>query len=113
MDVNLKVNTKQLLLLLILPFFSTSQLRGFEPATINVDRNWIIPESTKVGSIVKTVSVKADNNETILYTLEMDDLFHPNMANPFWIDPSTGYVYLNQSLEGKVSQSGAFHVDRA
>lgn len=113
MDVTLKLNTKQLLLLLILPFLSIQQHRGFEPSTISVDRNWLIPESTSIGTIVKTVSVTGENNETILFTLELEDPFNPNMVNPFWIDPSTGYVYLNQSLEGKVSHCVAFHASLA
>lgn len=99
----MNVNMKQLFVLFLLPFFSKSQ-RGFEPATIYVDRNWLIPESTQVGTIVKTVSVKGENNEAVQYTLDLDDIFNPNVENPFWINPTTGYVYLNKSLEGKVSQ---------
>lgn len=78
---------------------------GLEPATINVDRNWIIPESTKVGTIVKSVHVQGNsNNNTITYSLESpDDPFNPPVDNPFWIHPHSGYVYLNQSLEGRVS----------
>lgn len=93
------IDMKQLFVLLLLPLFSKSQ-RGFEPATIEVDRNWLIPESTLVGTIVKTVRVKGENTESVQYTLDVDD----NIENPFWIDPTTGYVYLNKSLEGKVSQ---------
>lgn len=89
--------------LLILLLFSTIQSLGFGPATIEVDRNWSIPESTKVGTIVKTVHVQS--NETVTYSLELDDLFNSNQENPFWIHPTTGYVYLNKSLEGRVSQT--------
>lgn len=64
----------------------------------------MIPESTQIGTIVKTVSAKGENNETVQYTLDLDDPFNPNIENPFWINPTTGYVYLNKSLEGKVSQ---------
>lgn len=97
------IDMKQLFVLLLLPLFSKSQ-RGFEPATIEVDRNWLIPESTLVGTIVKTVRVKGENTESVQYTLDVDD----NIENPFWIDPTTGYVYLNKSLEGKVSQRFLF-----
>lgn len=89
--------------LLILVLFSTTNTRGLEPATISVDRDWSIPESTKVGTIVKTVNVQSGNNETINYSLEFDDPFNPNLENPFWIHPTNGYVYLNKSLEGRVS----------
>lgn len=89
--------------LLILLLFSAIQSRGFGPATIDVDRNWSIPETTKLGTIVKTVHVQSDNNQTVYYySLELDDLFSGNQENPFWIHPTTGYVYLNKSLEGRV-----------
>jgi hypothetical protein len=89
--------------LFLLLLFSTTQSRGFEPLTIDVDRNWIIPESTQIGTIVKTVHVKSQNNRTIQYSLEFDDIFNPDLKNPFWIHPTTGYVYLNSSLLGRVS----------
>lgn len=89
--------------LLILLLISTTRSRGIEPATINVDRNWSLPESTQLGSIVKTVHVQSQNNQTVHYSLELDDPFSPNKENPFWIHPTTGYVYLNKSLEGRVS----------
>lgn len=77
---------------------------GIEPATINVDRNWNIPESTKVGTIVKTVTVQGENNQTRSFSLELEyNPFSPSKhENPFWIDSQTGYVYLNTSLEGWV-----------
>lgn len=94
---------KSHLVILVLLLFSTTHSRGIGPSTITVDRNWSIPESTKIGTIVKTVQVQSETNETINYSLELDDPFSPNQENPFWIDPSTGYVYLNKSLEGRVS----------
>lgn len=61
-----------------------------QPATINVDRNWSIPESTKLGTIVKTVSSeRKDSNETIIYSLSLEDPFNPHQENPFWIDPKS------------------------
>lgn len=93
-----------------------------QPATINVDRNWKIPETTKVGSLVKTAEVQGENNETVTFSLSLEDPFNPNQENPFWIHPHNvnrfvfdsyhretnkihfkGFVYLNKSLEGKVS----------
>lgn len=79
-----------------------SKSRGIEPATIMVDRNWSVPESTQIGTIVKTVHVQGKDNKTINYTLELDDPFSPNQENPFWIDPTSGYVYLNKTLDGRV-----------
>lgn len=60
-----------------------------QPATINVDRNWTIPESTKLGTIVKTVHVQGENNQTIVYSLSLEDPFNPKQENPFWIHPHT------------------------
>lgn len=90
------------LLFFVTLLLQATRSRGIEPSTINVDRNWSIPETTKIGTIVKTVNVQGENNQTINYSLELDDPFSPNQENPFWIDPSTGYVYLNKSLEGRV-----------
>ncbi|CRL08221.1 CLUMA_CG020997, isoform A [Clunio marinus] len=90
--------------LLLLLLFTTTQSRGIEPATISVDRNWSIPESTKIGTIVQTVHVQGENNQTVSYSLELVDPFSPNQENPFWIHPHTGYVYLNKSLEGRANQ---------
>lgn len=92
------------------------------PLTINVDRNWTVPQETVIGTIVKTVHVQAENNETVVYSLSLEDPYNPNQENPFWIHPHTvslkkhnqkkiiyfyfsrqGYVYLNKSLEGTVS----------
>lgn len=99
----LRLAMKLSLGLLTLLLFSTTKSSGLEPATIAVDRNWSVPESTKVGTIVKTVNVQSENNQTINYSLELDDPFNPNLESPFWIHPTTGYVYLNKSLEGRVS----------
>lgn len=88
--------------ILIIFLLSTAHSRGFGPGTITVDRNWNIPESTKVGSLVKTVQVSGIN-KTVTYALENDEMLSRDLDNPFWIDPTNGYVYLNKSLEGWVS----------
>lgn len=92
---------------IILLLLSTTQLdhsNGMEPATIHVDRNWEIPDSTRVGDIVKTVRLTGNVDASkINFTLEPDDPFNPNLDNPFWINPQSGFVYLNKSLEGRVS----------
>lgn len=82
---------------------STTHSRGSGPGTITVDRNWNIPESTVVGTLVKTVQVTGIANRTVTYSLENDEMLNRDLENPFWINPSTGYVYLNRSLEGWVS----------
>lgn len=75
------------------------------PATIHVDRNWDIPDSTRIGEIVKTVRVTGNYDpNTINFTLEPESgPWSSNLENPFWINPQTGFVYLNTSLVGWVS----------
>ena len=75
----------QLYILIILLTAAQSQ----QPATINVDRNWKIPETTKVGTVVKTVEVQGENNATIVFSLSLEDPFNPNQENFFWIHPHT------------------------
>jgi hypothetical protein len=76
---------------------------GMSPATIHVDRNWDIPDSTKVGEIVKTVRVTGNYDpNTINFTLEPEAGPWGSSENPFWINPQTGFVYLNMSLVGWV-----------
>lgn len=91
-------------LVFVLLLLATKFSRGSGPGTISVDRNWSVPESTKIGQIVKTVRVTGVGNRSVTYSLETDDtLGFGNFESPFWINPSTGYVYLNKSLEGWVS----------
>lgn len=93
----------------VILLLSTTHLHtsnGMEPATIHVDRNWEIPDSTRVGEIVKTVRVTGNVDvNNINFALELDDPFSPNVDNPFWINSQTGFVYLNKSLEGMVCRT--------
>jgi hypothetical protein len=93
---------RTVLIISIILQMSMRQLLGTEPVTITVDRNWNIPESTKVGSIVKTVRASGSGDRMIEYTLSVDDMISRGVDNPFWIHPHTGFVYLNKSLEGRV-----------
>lgn len=63
--------------------------RSQQPATINVDRDWKIPEMTKIGTIVKSVDVQGENDAKILFSLSLEDFSNPNQKNPFWIHPHT------------------------
>jgi hypothetical protein len=94
------IHTSVLVALLL----ATTTSRGSGPGTIVVDRNWNVPESTRVGQIVKTVTVKDVGNRSVSFSLENDDtLGFAEFESPFWINPLTGYVYLNKSVEGWVS----------
>lgn len=88
-------------LVILLVVFFISQSKSSEPATITVDRNWLIPESTKIGDVVKSALVQPESNKTVSYSLELDP-FSSIKENPFWIHPHTGYIFLNKSLEGHV-----------
>jgi hypothetical protein len=91
---------KNMLMHVSLFIFVVVFARSQQPATINVDRNWTIPESTKLGTIVKTVDVQGENNETIIFSLSLEDPFNPNQENPFWIHPNTVSLHFkNRKLQ--------------
>lgn len=73
-----------------------------------LDRNWVLPDNEPVGSIV--TRVRADDNEedTLTYGLEpnggsYDGNNSPQPPLPFSIDNTTGTVFLNETLKGRVS----------
>lgn len=69
-----------------------------------VDRNWRIPETLAVGSVVQ--QVRADDSENNVLEFGLEPLRNGNGyvdaegKMPFRIDPQTGVVYLNESLVG-------------
>lgn len=71
-----------------------------------VDRNWRLPETLPVGSVVQ--QVRADDSEGNSLEFGLEPLRNGNFGNvnvdeekmPFRIDPRTGIVYLNESLAG-------------
>lgn len=71
-----------------------------------VDRNWRLPETLPVGSVVQ--QVRADDSENNVLEFGLEPLRNGNFGNanvgeekmPFRIDPQTGVVYLNESLVG-------------
>lgn len=71
-----------------------------------VERNWRLPETLPVGSVVQ--QVRADDSENNVLEFGLEPLRNGNFGNvnvdeekmPFRIDPQTGVVYLNQSLSG-------------
>ncbi|XP_053684738.1 tyrosine kinase receptor Cad96Ca [Sabethes cyaneus] len=72
------------------------------PPVILVDRNWRIRENTTVGSMIKQVGAEDSDNDELEFGL---DPLGSGQLQPFVIDPQTGYVYLNESLEGKAGQN--------
>lgn len=73
-----------------------------------LDRNWVLPDTEPVGSIVTRVRAEDNEQDTLIYGLESnghkyngDDSPQPPL--PFFIDNSTGTVFLNETLKGRVS----------
>ncbi|XP_050080269.1 tyrosine kinase receptor Cad96Ca [Anopheles maculipalpis] len=72
------------------------------PPVIVVDRHWRIPENTTVGTLI--TRVKAEDNEDDKLEFGLDALV-AGQEQPFEIDPHTGFVYLNRSVEGRAGQN--------
>uniref|UniRef100_A0A182YNU0 Uncharacterized protein n=1 Tax=Anopheles stephensi TaxID=30069 RepID=A0A182YNU0_ANOST len=72
------------------------------PPVIVVDRHWRIPENTTVGTLI--TRVKAEDNEDDKLEFGLDALV-AGQEQPFEIDPHTGFVYLNRSVEDRAGQN--------
>ncbi|XP_058466436.1 tyrosine kinase receptor Cad96Ca [Malaya genurostris] len=72
------------------------------PPVILVDRNWRIRENITVGSMIKQVGAEDSDNDELEFGL---DPLGNGQLQPFVIDPRSGYVYLNESLDGKAGQN--------
>lgn len=87
------------------------QISENTPPTMWVERLWRIPESEPVGSRIIQVNGRDNEGGPLIYGLERVPFFDPNKKTqtnetkkiPFWINPDTGTVYLNESLQGRVS----------
>jgi len=88
-------------------FFAGSQFSDNTPPVMWLDRNWVLPDTEPVGSIVTRVRAEDNEQDTLTYGLEPlqhnyngDDSPQPPL--PFFIDNSTGTVFLNETLKEKV-----------
>ncbi|XP_066600812.1 tyrosine kinase receptor Cad96Ca [Prorops nasuta] len=86
------------------------QLSDNTPPVMWLDRNWVLPDSEPVGSIV--TRVRAEDNEQDVLTYGLEPLGHsyngddsPQPPLPFFIDNSTGTVFLNETLKGRGGQN--------
>ncbi|XP_058126232.1 tyrosine kinase receptor Cad96Ca [Anopheles ziemanni] len=79
-----------------------SQELNTPPVIILPDRHWRIRENTTIGTII--TRVKAEDNEDDKLVFGMDSLVN-GQYQPFVIDPDTGYVTLNSSIEGWAGQN--------
>ncbi|XP_035728802.1 tyrosine kinase receptor Cad96Ca-like [Vespa mandarinia] len=80
------------------------------PPVMWLERNWVLPDSEPVGSIV--TRVRAEDNEQDELTYGLEPLGHsyngddsPQPPLPFYIDNSTGTVFLNETLKGRGGQN--------
>lgn len=70
------------------------------PILIVPDRNWRISESERVGQIIARIRADDSENDELVFGLESQ---YKDTKIPFRIDPIGGVVYLNESLNGRVS----------
>lgn len=83
-------------------FSVSSQLNDNTPPTIWLDnRDWILYENETVGSRVAQAHGTDAEGSPLQYGLEQ--IFYSQDTIPFRINPNTGTVYLNESLQGMVS----------
>lgn len=81
------------------------QLMGNAPPTLQFDRNWQIPETEKVGTVITRVRGSDNEGRPLVFGLEPLQFGGADKIPerlPFRIDPDTGVVYLNESLAGRV-----------
>ncbi|KYB29498.1 tyrosine kinase receptor Cad96Ca isoform X2 [Tribolium castaneum] len=89
------------------------QLSDNTPPTMWLDRNWQIPESEPVGSKIIQAHGRDNEGGRVIYGLEpLQSLGNekPTEKLPFRIDPYTGIVYLNESLQGRGGQNVRLYV---
>ncbi|XP_049289889.1 tyrosine kinase receptor Cad96Ca [Anopheles funestus] len=72
------------------------------PPVIVVDRHWRIPENTTVGTLITRVNAEDNEDDKLEFGL---DALVAGQEQPFEIDPHTGFVYLNSSVEGRAGQN--------
>lgn len=76
------------------------------------DRNWKISESEKIESVIARVQAHDNEQDILTFGLEQDGLNGADADEPlpFRIDPHTGIVYLNETLEGRGGQNFFLYV---
>ncbi|KAJ8962100.1 hypothetical protein NQ318_018054 [Aromia moschata] len=90
-------------------FTAQCQLSDNTPPTMWLERSWNIKENETVGSKIAQVHGEDAEQEDLTYGIEPIVFYGnkgPPQRLPFRIDPDTGTVYLNESLEGRVRTAG-------
>lgn len=85
-----------------------SQFSDNTPPVMWIDQNLVLLDTEPVGSVV--TRARAEDNEQDQLTYGLEPLEHnyngndsPQQPLPFFIDNSTGIIYVNETLKGKVS----------
>ncbi|KAK9686223.1 Protein tyrosine and serine/threonine kinase, partial [Popillia japonica] len=74
---------------------------------VNGDRVWTLSESTSVNTTLGRASGEDNENDPLTYGIESKE---PGKHIPFGIDPENGFIYLNESLEGKNGTTYNFYI---
>ncbi|XP_012061723.1 PREDICTED: tyrosine kinase receptor Cad96Ca [Atta cephalotes] len=85
-----------------------SQLSDNTPPIIGLDyRNWKLSETEPVGNIITRVHAKDNEQDNLIYGLERLEDYNgdnkPQSPLPFFINKTTGIIFLNETLKGRVS----------
>lgn len=79
------------------------QIYDNTPPILRIERDWIIRENETVGSKIAQAFGDDGDGDHLTYSLQPASFFGSDKGMPFRIDPSTGTVYLNESVKGRVS----------
>jgi len=69
------------------------------PTTISVERHWSIPEDEPIGTRVAHARVD-EADPTLEFSIEASE--YMDGSSFFRIDPTSGAIYLNESMQGRV-----------
>lgn len=76
------------------------------PPTLYLDRDWNVLENETIGQVVARVQAHANDQDILTFEISRDDsMVRANFTNlPFEIDPVTGIVRLNDTLQGHAGE---------
>ncbi|XP_031334393.1 tyrosine kinase receptor Cad96Ca-like isoform X1 [Photinus pyralis] len=85
---------------------ASCQLHVNTPPIMTFERNWVIPETEEVGSVITRVGARDNDADFLIYGIEPISFGDgPPRPLPFRINNATGVVYLNESLKGRAGEN--------
>ncbi|KAB0802088.1 hypothetical protein PPYR_04274 [Photinus pyralis] len=85
---------------------TSCQLHVNTPPIMTFERNWVIPETEEVGSVITRVGARDNDADFLIYGIEPISFGDgPPRPLPFRINNATGVVYLNESLKGRAGEN--------